>query len=106
MPAGSNPIGVMHESARLGSAPPAAGCASLNKRQRADDEPSARALPFRVTDALLLHRGLDRVLDVLDLVECDVAQVVADLLDLADIDRLDDIAGFRIDGDRAARAFP
>src|SRR5437899_8057869 len=56
--------------------------------------------------ALLLHPLLDRVLDVVDLVDLDVDEAPADLLDAADIYRLDDVAGLRIDGDRAARAFP
>src|SRR6266702_6810405 len=56
--------------------------------------------------ALLLHPLLDRVLDVLDLVDLDVEQPAADLLDAADVNRLDDVASLRIDGDRAARAFP
>src|SRR6266446_10433019 len=56
--------------------------------------------------ALLLHPLLDRVLDVLDLVDLDVDEAPADLVDAADIYRLDDVAGLRIDGDRAARAFP
>src|SRR5437773_8924043 len=56
--------------------------------------------------ALFLHPLLDRVLDVLDPVDLDVDEAPADLLDAADIYRLDDVAGFRIDGDRAARAFP
>src|SRR5271170_7585838 len=56
--------------------------------------------------ASVLHARLHRVLDVLDLVELDVAQAVADLLDAADVDREDDVAGLRIDRDRAARALP
>src|SRR2546430_5367045 len=56
--------------------------------------------------ALLLHPLLDRVLDVLDLVDLDVDEAPADLLDAADINGLDDVASLRIDGDRAARAFP
>src|SRR5882762_5709859 len=55
---------------------------------------------------LLLHAFLDRVLDVLDLVDLDVEQLALDLLDPADVDRLDDVACFRIDRDRPARAFP
>src|SRR2546423_9607091 len=56
--------------------------------------------------ALLLHPLLHRVLDVLDPVDLDVDEAPADLLDAADIYRLDDVASLRIDGDRAARAFP
>src|SRR6195256_3248732 len=36
----------------------------------------------------------------------DVVEFAVDLLDLADVDVLHDVAGFRIDRDRAARAFP
>src|SRR3979490_1776713 len=56
--------------------------------------------------ALLLHPLLDRILDVLDRVDLDVDEAPVDLLDAPDIYRLDDVAGLRIDGDRAARAFP
>src|SRR5262245_15515468 len=77
--------------------------APLKKKTGGRRPPARESSPERVT-RLLLHRGLDRILDVLDLVERDVAQVAADLLDLADIDRLDDVAGLRIDRDRAARA--
>src|SRR5712691_12929953 len=66
------------------------------------DNPGSRAPSV----ALFLHPLLDRVLDVLDLVDLDVEQPAADLLDAADVDRLDDVARFRIDRDRAARAFP
>src|SRR5207248_7650759 len=38
--------------------------------------------------------------------EFDIVELAVDLLDLADVDVLHDIAGFRIDRDRAARAFP
>src|SRR5437879_10031707 len=38
--------------------------------------------------------------------EFDVVELTVDLLDLADIDVLHDVAGFRIDRDRAARTFP
>src|SRR5262245_20617708 len=47
-----------------------------------------------------------RILDVLDLVERHVDELAADLLDLADIDRLHDVAGLGIDRHRAARAVP
>src|SRR4051795_3325083 len=38
--------------------------------------------------------------------ELDVVEFAVDLLDLADVDVLDDVAGFGIDRDWAARAFP
>src|ERR1700722_10546994 len=60
----------------------------------------------RTKTASVRHARLGGILDVLDLVELDILQLVADLLDAADIHGLDDVAGFRIDRDRAARAFP
>src|SRR5437764_15426057 len=54
----------------------------------------------------LLLRGLGRILDGLESSELDVVELVADLLDLADVDVLHDVARLRIDRDRAARAFP
>src|SRR5580700_3132130 len=47
-----------------------------------------------------------RILDVGHGVELDVEQPGRRLLDTADIDGLDDVAGFRIDHDRTARALP
>src|SRR6266852_28995 len=46
------------------------------------------------------------VLDGLEGLEFDIVEFAVDLLDLADVDVLHDVAGFRIDRDRAARAFP
>src|SRR6185295_18314151 len=54
----------------------------------------------------LFLRGLHRVLDVGDGGELDVVEFAADLLDLADVDVLDDVARLGIDRDRPARAFP
>ena len=54
--------------------------------------------PSRLCNVVqLLHPLLHRILDVLDLVDLDVEQLVADLLDLANMHGLDDVAGFRID---------
>src|SRR5689334_1404607 len=50
--------------------------------------------------------GLAGILDRLEGGEFDVVEFAVDLLDLADVDVLHDVAGFRIDRDRAARAFP
>src|SRR3979409_2729976 len=50
--------------------------------------------------------GFDRILDGLEGRELDVVELAVLLLDLADIDVLDDVAGVRIDRDRTARAFP
>src|SRR5437879_5774374 len=50
--------------------------------------------------------GLAGILNRLEGREFDVVEFAVDLLDLADVDVLDDVAGFRIDRDRAARAFP
>ena len=48
-----------------------------------------------------------RILDVLDLVELDVAELaVRRMLDLADVDVLDDVARRRVDRHRPARALP
>src|SRR5580704_1085792 len=55
---------------------------------------------------LLLLRRLDRILDVREGGKFDVVELAALLLDFADVDVLDDVAGVRIDRDRAARAFP
>src|SRR5262249_51632153 len=55
---------------------------------------------------LLLHARLDRVLDVLDLVDLDIEQLPGDFFDTTDIDRLDDVARIGVDRDRAARALP
>src|SRR5919109_1233368 len=54
----------------------------------------------------LLCRSVERVLHVRDLFNDDVLKLVADLLHLADIDRLDDIAGLGVDRHRSARALP
>src|ERR1044071_998491 len=53
-----------------------------------------------------LHLGLDRVLDLLDLVELDIDELAIDLLDPADADGLDDVTRLGIDRDRPARALP
>src|SRR6266508_3537398 len=78
------------------------GYALRPRKKWPKDNPGSRAPSI----SLFLHPLLDRVLDVLDLVDLDVEQPAADLLDAADVDRLDDVARFRIDRDRAARAFP
>src|SRR6266542_1048186 len=49
---------------------------------------------------------LARVLDVGNLVELDVLQLAADLLDLADVDGLHDVARVGVDRDLSARAHP
>src|SRR5260221_13838288 len=60
--------------------------------------PGMTASPSLLRLAGILHRLKSR--------EFDVVEFAVDLLDLADVDVLDDVAGFRIDRDRAARAFP
>src|SRR5690606_35062630 len=50
--------------------------------------------------------GFARVFDRRDFVELDVDQMVAAFFDLADVDVLDDVTGFRVDGHWPARAFP
>src|SRR5207302_7615550 len=46
------------------------------------------------------------ILDGVKGCELDVVEFAVDLLDLADVDVLHDVARFRVDRDRAARAFP
>src|SRR4051812_21352310 len=65
---------------------------------------SAIALPRNDVVASLLR--LAGVLHGLEGLEFDVVKFAVDLLDLADVDVLHDVAGFRIDRDRTARAFP
>src|SRR5262245_19429517 len=77
-------------------------------------EPYAIALPhvgkvkqvanLRVPKALILHARFHRILDVLDLLDLDVAQLAADLLDAPDVDGLHDVAGLGVVGDRSPRA--
>src|SRR5450631_2682466 len=55
---------------------------------------------------LHLHRLMRRVFDVIDSVDYDVADLSADFLDTVDIDGLHDVAGLRVDHDRAARTGP
>src|SRR3974390_1416219 len=50
--------------------------------------------------------GLAGILDALEGREFDVVEFTVDLLDLADVDILHDVAGFRIDRNRPARTFP
>src|SRR6516164_11549293 len=61
---------------------------------------------IRMIGDLILHAGLERILDVVDLVELDVDDLSADLLHAPDIDGLNDVAGLRIDRHRTARALP
>src|SRR5947208_3781899 len=67
-------------------------------RVRAEARPRMTASPSLLRLAGILHRLEGR--------EFDVVEFAVDLLDLADVDILHDVAGFRIDRDRAARAFP
>src|SRR5215475_10709461 len=50
--------------------------------------------------------GLAGILDGVEGLELDVVELAVDLLHLADVDVLDDVAGIRIDRDRTARALP
>src|SRR3989442_708791 len=69
---------------------------------RSDDRPASVS-----GDAdSFLHASFHRILDVLDLVELDVAQLAADLLHPPDIDGLDDVAGLGVDRNRATRTLP
>src|SRR5215470_15487061 len=65
---------------------------------------NARSAGTRGPPSLL--RGLHRILDRLEGGELDVVELAVLLLDLADVDVLDDVAGVRIDRDRTARALP
>src|SRR3954465_9653218 len=67
---------------------------------------SWKGLCMDVPGLLLLHAFLDRVLDVLDLVDLDVHQPAAHLVDAADVHGLHDVARLRVDRYRAARALP
>src|ERR1051325_11113333 len=67
----------------------------------ADDTITRGCPPYQ-----LLLRRFDRILHVLVCRELDVVELAVLLLDLADIDVLDDVAGVRIDRDRTARALP
>src|SRR5262249_32439936 len=60
----------------------------------------------RVLGRLRLHSRLDRVLHVLDLVDLDIKKLACDFFYAPDIDRLDDVAGFGVDRNRAPRALP
>src|SRR5262245_46937174 len=82
--------------------------ARSSARRRASGDPDSGyppgAMSGRNVRDLLLH--LQRVLDRRERRKLDGVELALALLDLADIDVLDDLAGFRIDRDRAARAFP
>src|SRR6476469_7017575 len=58
----------------------------------------------KIRRPLLLH--LQRILDRIEGRELDVVELAADLLHLADVDVLDDVARLGIDRDRPARALP
>src|SRR5579871_2062361 len=62
------------------------------------------ARPGMTRAASLLR--LAEILDVREGLEFDVVKLAVDLLDLPDIDVLHDVAGFRINRDRTARALP
>src|SRR4051812_25269823 len=57
-------------------------------------------------ESLLRHPRLDRVLDVLDLIELDVDELTIHTLDAPNVDRLDRVSRFWVDRHRAPRAFP
>src|SRR5579883_2269803 len=69
---------------------------SSSKRVRQEQR-----LPYRNPCAAALFAG---ILHVRDPVELDIDDLAADILDTADIDRLDDVARLGIDLDGAARA--
>src|SRR3569623_650248 len=67
------------------------------------DARQARSGMTRFRASLL---GLAEILDGFEGCELDVVELAVDLLDLADVDVLHDIARLRIDRDRTAGAFP
>src|SRR5262245_40320756 len=68
---------------------------------------SAPSMRLRLRSLLwLLLLGLHRILHGVEGGELDIVELAVDLLDLADVDVLHDVARVRIDRDRAARAFP
>src|SRR6185295_16367596 len=71
-------------------------CAGTNGRSKARTR----------TVALILHPRLERVLDVVDLVELHVDERAVALFHPPDVDRLHHVARLRINRHRPARAFP
>src|SRR5579883_1289153 len=65
-----------------------------------------RYAPPRMTSQATSLFHLARILDVLEGLELDIVELAIDLLDLADVDILHDVAGLGVDRDRPARAFP
>src|SRR5262245_857589 len=78
---------------RIATPPAAPAVCKLSQVRRSGDRQLATARPRWV-----LH--------VLDLVERHIDEFAADLLDLADVDRLHDVARVRVDRHNAARALP
>src|SRR5947208_5654955 len=85
-----------HETKCMPRLPPCSLAPLLRGEGWGEGQPRARISLLRL--AGILHRLEGR--------EFDVVEFAVDLLDLADIDVLYDVAGFGIDRDRAARAFP
>src|SRR5207247_10610729 len=88
-----------------GLARPAAACATESGPRPRLTMAAKRGSSPLAGDQLAAARSR-RVLDVLDLVEGNVDELVADLLHPPDIDRLHHVAGVGIDRHRAARALP
>src|SRR5262249_4586639 len=78
---------------------PVCGQIDLNARHNAGHRAS---MTSRATSFLCLAGILDGV----ESLEFDVVELAVNLLDLSDVDVLDDVAGLRIDGNRATRTFP
>src|SRR3954462_2491133 len=76
--------------------------AAARRAKQARSRPPLTCAPRSGRPLLLLQRILDRI----EGRELDVVELAPDLLPLADVDVLDDVAGVRIDRDRAARALP
>src|ERR1700730_1855666 len=85
---------------------PGTPCAKTRfARVRGHDVERWSSRPAMMSKSTSLLR-LACVLDGFKGLEFDVVELAVDLLDLADVDVLHDVAGFRVDRDRAARAFP
>src|SRR2546421_6294246 len=73
-------------------------------RRAAPSTAGARGKPRAPAARLLLH--FQRVFDGVEGGELHVVKLAIDLLDLADVDILNDLARLRVNGNRPARAFP
>src|SRR5215469_4625133 len=94
------------------------GCAAeqYNEVAPVHERPSDRAqtttslirgcVVHQAKSPLLDLRQFRRILDGLELLELDIVEFTADILDSPDVDVLDDVARVRIDRDHSSRALP